>query len=72
MEIRELRKAAKLSQAALAARVGMDRTRLSFAENGYVQLRTEESDAIRRVVIDEIDSQRRAQQKVLAGHGLAV
>jgi transcriptional regulator with XRE-family HTH domain len=72
MNIREMRKAAGMSQAALAARTGIDRTRICFAESGYVNLRFEENDAIRKAIAVEIKERTEVQQQVLRSFGIAV
>ena len=47
--LRRLRQAARLTQVDLAHRAGIDRTRLSLAENGYVQLVDDELLRINKV-----------------------
>jgi transcriptional regulator with XRE-family HTH domain len=49
-KLRQLRKMARASQAELALRTGINRTRLSFAENGYLELTAEEQAKIRKVI----------------------
>jgi transcriptional regulator with XRE-family HTH domain len=49
--LRSLRETSGLSQFAAANRAGLDRTRLSLAENGHVQLSAEEDATIRRVLL---------------------
>jgi len=48
--LRRLRQAARLTQVDLAHRAGIDRTRLSLAENGYVQLVDDELLRINKVL----------------------
>jgi transcriptional regulator with XRE-family HTH domain len=59
-DLRALREASGLSQFAAANRAGLDRTRLSLAENGHVRLGEEEESAVRGVLVEAI--QRRARQ----------
>jgi transcriptional regulator with XRE-family HTH domain len=49
--LRRLRQAARLSQIELAHRARIDRTRLSLAENGYVQLVDDERVRIKKAVL---------------------
>ena len=51
MSLKSLREASGLSQYEVANRAGVDRTRLSLAENGHVRLAANEEDAIRRVLL---------------------
>jgi transcriptional regulator with XRE-family HTH domain len=69
MDIRQARNAVHMSQAALAARSGIDRTRLSFAENGYTQLTAQEEANIQQVIIAEIARQKTVQGSVLQQMG---
>jgi transcriptional regulator with XRE-family HTH domain len=62
-DLKILREASGLSQFSLANRVGVNRVRISLAENGHVKLNIEEQSAIRRVLMHAI--QRRAHR--LAG-----
>ena len=48
--LRRLRQAARLTQVDLAHRAGIDRSRLSLAENGYVQLVDDEVLRINKVL----------------------
>lgn len=50
MDIREMRRIVGLTQVELAVRSGIDRTRLSFAECGYVELSAEEKAAIKNAI----------------------
>jgi DNA-binding XRE family transcriptional regulator len=58
--IRELRMLTDWSQSRLALKTGIDRTRLSFIENGYLVPSPKEHAMICRVLLAEID--RRAQE----------
>jgi transcriptional regulator with XRE-family HTH domain len=49
-ELRRLRRAARLTQVELAHRARIDRTRLSLAENGYVQLASSERVRINKTL----------------------
>ncbi len=50
MDIRQLRKTARLSQFELSQRTGISRIRLSHAECAYLRLRPDEESAIRRTI----------------------
>ena len=54
MDIRQLRKTGRLTQFEVSQRTGIDRTRLSFAECGYLQLTADEKQAIKRAITDEM------------------
>ncbi len=49
--LRRLRQAARLTQVELAHRARIDRTRLSLAENGYVQLVADERVRINKALL---------------------
>jgi len=49
-KLRQLRKLGRVSQVELAHRTGIDRIRLSFAENGYCELTAEEQTKILKVI----------------------
>ena len=51
MDIRELRKAARITQWELASRTGISRMRLSLAECGYVALTATELAAIQTTTL---------------------
>ena len=70
--VREMRKAARMTQMALAARTGIDRARICFAENGYVNLRYEENDAIRKAIAEEFKERIADQRQTLQTFGIAV
>ena len=72
VDVRKMRKAARMSQAALALKTGIDRTRICFAENGYLGLRYEENDAIRKAIATEFRERVADQQQVLQSFGIAV
>jgi transcriptional regulator with XRE-family HTH domain len=65
-ELKSLREASGLSQFATANRAGLDRTRLSLAENGHVKLSQKEDGAIRRVLVSAIQKRARQLKGVLA------
>ncbi len=50
MDLRQLRRSARLTQFELAQRTGINRVRLSFAECGYTVLSRAEQDAIRTAI----------------------
>jgi transcriptional regulator with XRE-family HTH domain len=52
--LRKYREAAGLIQADLANRAGIDRPRLSYAENGYVELSQDEQERITKILVAEI------------------
>ena len=56
--IREIRKAASLTQFQLAQRSGVSRFRLCMAETDSLQLRPEELEAINKAVAPEIERAR--------------
>jgi transcriptional regulator with XRE-family HTH domain len=72
MDVRKIRKSVGLSQAALAAKTGIERTRLSFAENGYVALNPNEHAAIRHAVLGELERQAVQRSAVMKQIGVAV
>jgi DNA-binding XRE family transcriptional regulator len=72
VEVKEMRKVARMSQAALAVKTGIDRTRICFAENGYLSLRYEENDAIRKAIAAEVRERAADQQQMLQSFGIAV
>jgi transcriptional regulator with XRE-family HTH domain len=72
VDLRELRKAARMSQVALAVKSGTDRTRICLAENGYCRLTYEEHDAIRKAVAAEFRERLADQQQRLQSFGIAV
>ena len=49
--LKSLREASGLNQFEVAKRAGLDRTRLSLAENGHVQLTVDEADAVHSVLV---------------------
>jgi transcriptional regulator with XRE-family HTH domain len=52
--LRKYREAAGLIQADLANRAGIDRPRLSYAENGHVELSEDEQGRIMKILVAEI------------------
>jgi transcriptional regulator with XRE-family HTH domain len=65
-DLRSLREASGLSQFAAANRAGLDRTRLSHAENGHVRLAKEEEGTLRGVLVEAIRRRARQLESVLA------
>jgi transcriptional regulator with XRE-family HTH domain len=65
-ELRSLREASGLSQFAAVSRAGLDRTRLSLAENGHVKLSGDEENALRGVLVKAIQRRARQLEGVLA------
>lgn len=55
MNIRELRRMARLSQVEVAALTGICRVRLSFAECNYMTLKPEEESAIRKAIAEAVE-----------------
>lgn len=72
MDVRRARTAVHMSQAALAAKSGIDRTRLSFAENGYTRLTEQEEAAIQGVIVEAVSRQRSAHRTVLEQIGAPI
>lgn len=64
--LRSLREASGLSQFAAANGANLDRTRLSLAENGHVQLSENEERAVRSVLVEAIQRRARQLEGVLA------
>lgn len=63
---KRLREASGLSQFAAANRAGLDRTRLSLAEAGHVELAAREQRALRRVLLAALRKRVGHLQNVLA------
>jgi transcriptional regulator with XRE-family HTH domain len=63
--IRQLREMAGMSQCRLARLCGVDRTRLSLAENGHVDLRPDEYEAVEGSLLAAIRERTVALQGVL-------
>jgi len=66
-DLRELRAMAGFTQFDVARRSGVDRSKLSLAENGHVDLRPEEIVAIRKVLLERIESRAAELKGVLSG-----
>ncbi len=64
--LRAMRKAAGLTQFALAQIAGVSRFRLSMAETGYLELRPEEVAAITNVVRPEMEKTARLVSELAA------
>jgi hypothetical protein len=56
MDIRELRRMARLTQIELAHLTGINRVKLSFAECHYVTLTAQEEASIRKAITEAVDS----------------
>ncbi len=72
MEIKDLRKLADLTQFQLAQRSGVSRMKLSLAECGQLELRSEEETAVRKVLLDHIASRANQLKGVLSTKGPAL
>lgn len=70
MDLKEMRKTARISQAAVAAKTGIDRVRLSFAENGYIRLKPEEEQAVRGVISEAARTQGADMAELLSRCGV--
>lgn len=70
--IRRWRAMADLSQFDLARRCGIERTRLSLAENGHVELRPEEKAAVERALLRAIEQRASELQAALTAQAVAV
>jgi transcriptional regulator with XRE-family HTH domain len=66
MQLKKLRELAGLRQIELARAAGIDRSRLSFAESGYVQLDADEEAAARKIVIKAMRSRQAEIGKFLS------
>ena len=56
MDLKELRRMADLTQFQLAQRCGVGRTQLCLAECGQLELRPEQATAVRKVLLEVIQS----------------
>jgi transcriptional regulator with XRE-family HTH domain len=65
--LRDLRLMAGLTQCDVAKETGVDRSKLSLAENQYVELRPEEQAAVRRVLLERIENRSAQLKGVLSG-----
>ena len=65
-DLKQLRETSGLSQFAAANRAGLDRTRLSLAENGHIKLNENEERAIRGVLVEAMQRRARHLEDVLA------
>jgi len=74
IDLRPLRRIARLTQLELSQRTGIDRTRLSFAECGYISLSADEQTAIMRAVAEAAETHAASVRTALAAtenrHGL--
>ena len=69
--LKELRIVSGLTQCDLAKECGIDRPRLSLAENGYSKLRPEEEATVRNALLRHIEA-KAAQFKSVLSHKEAV
>lgn len=69
MDLHSVRRAAGLSQSALAAQTGISRPRLSAAECGYLELSEEEIARILTAIAAEPERRAARIREVLAGNG---
>jgi transcriptional regulator with XRE-family HTH domain len=65
-DLRELRIMAGLTQCDVAKETGLDRSKLSLAENQYVELRPEEKAAVRTVLLKQIETRATQLRRVLS------
>jgi transcriptional regulator with XRE-family HTH domain len=65
--LKDLRLMAGLTQCDVAKETGVDRSKLSLAENLYVELRPEEHAAVRKVLLDRIENRAAELKGVLSG-----
>jgi transcriptional regulator with XRE-family HTH domain len=73
MGLKELRIVAGLTQCDVAKQCGVDRSRLSLAENEYSNLRPEEEASVRTVLLRHIEIKAGQCKGVLSGqHAIAV
>lgn len=66
-DLKELRLMAGLTQFDVARRSGVDRSKLSLVENGHVDLLPEEASAIRKVLLERIESRAAQLKAALSG-----
>lgn len=66
-DLRELRRMAGLTQCEVAKRTGVDRSKISLAEHQYAELRPEEHAAVRKVLLERIESMSAQISDVLSG-----
>jgi transcriptional regulator with XRE-family HTH domain len=71
-QLKALRKASGLRQWEAANRAGLDRTRLSLAENGHVKLSDDEERRLRRVFVKAIQKRAQHLEGVLAKESVSV
>jgi transcriptional regulator with XRE-family HTH domain len=73
MGLKELRIVAGLTQCDVAKQCGVDRSRLSLAENEYSKLRPEEEATVRNLLLRHIEIKAGQCKGVLSGrHAVAV
>lgn len=65
-DLKGLRLLAGLTQCAVAKEAGMDRVKLSLAENQYLELRSEEQAAVRKVLLERIENRAAQLNEVLS------
>jgi transcriptional regulator with XRE-family HTH domain len=66
-DLRDLRIMAGMTQCDVARETGVDRSKLSLAENRYVELRPEEQAAIRKLLLETIENKAAELKGVLSG-----
>lgn len=66
-DLRELRRASGLTQLELATRAGIDRTKISLAENGYMRLCSRDETVVQRALVQAIQERAALLQGVLSG-----
>ncbi len=64
--VKDLRNAARLTQIELAQRSGIERTRLSLAECGYLSLTDEEASSILRAIAEAAEARILSVRQALA------
>lgn len=67
-DLQKLRRIAGLTQFAVSKASGIDRTRLSLAECGHVQLSNEEYATVKRTLVGEIQRRTLEAQNILLIH----
>ena len=67
LDLRQARRAVRLTQAEVARDGHISRPRLSFAEAGFIRLRSEELERIRKVIAEVPRRYAEQVQKVLSG-----
>jgi len=71
MDVRALRKEARLTQMELAVKSGVSRVRLSLAECHYIELRPEEYKALRDAVAADIQNRAENVREALLAQAIS-